>query len=257
MDINTLLDSKLFIAIAPASGGIIAAIITQIWLNKRALFTYNVFHNQVGQSADDEIYGSVKVTWNETQVARLYLSTVELINESTRDFETVAIRIYTNNTELLSQRTEISGTTRIIDFTEDYKNEISVPKGEKPTDSQYKTYRHRRDYIVPTMNRNQKLRFELLNAATTEKQPEIWLEILQKGINCKFRVAHQLFMGVSQPTAALVGSLVGFIAILLMLFYVNNIWFAGILSYIIGLLVLVPGAYTVKTYRKVRGWFTG
>lgn len=50
MNIEILLESKLFIAIASAFGGIIVTAITQVWLNKRALFTYYVFHNQIGLS---------------------------------------------------------------------------------------------------------------------------------------------------------------------------------------------------------------
>jgi len=257
MDIDTLLNSKIFIALASAFGGIAVSVITQNWLNRRSLFTYYVFHNQIGLTTDDEIYGSVKVTWNDNPVARLYLSTVELINESTKDFESIKVRVYTNNSLLLTQRAELSGTTRNLDFTEEYKQEILVPEGEQPTDPQLELYRRRRDYIIPTMNRGQKVRFELLNAAKTEEEPTIWLEILQKGINCKFRIAHQQFMGVPQPTAALVGSAVGFVAIVVILLYTNNLWVAGILSYIIGLTVLVPGAYTIKTYRKIRSWFAG
>ena len=257
MDIDTLFNNKYFIAFISAIAGIIATIFTQFWLNKRALFTYNVFHNQVGQSADDIIYGSVKVIWNNNPITRLYLSTVELINESSKDFDSVAVRIFTNNTRLLTQRTEICGTTRIIEYSEGYKDEISVPQGSQPTNDQIDLFKRRRDYIIPIMNRGQKARFELLNAADTEEQPEIWLEILQKGIVCKFRVAHQLFMGVPQPTAALVGSIVGLIVILLMLIHIDNVWVAGILAYLIGLLVLVPGALTIKTYRKLRELLAG
>lgn len=158
---------------------------------------------------------------------------------------------------MLTQRTELSDTTRIIEFTNEYMQEILVHEGEKPTDSQFELYRCRRDYIVPTMNRGQKVRFELLNAAKTEEQPTIWLEILQKGIKCKFRIAHQLFMGVPQPTAALVGSAIGFVAIGLILFYVNSFWLTGLLSYVIGLFALIPGVFAVKSYRKIRNWFTG
>jgi|TARA_B100000315_G_scaffold181369_1_gene170246 hypothetical protein len=257
MDIEILLNSKLFIAITSALVGIAFSVITQKWLNKRALFTYYVFHNQIGQSTDDQIYGSVKVTWNDNPIARLYLSTVELINESTKDFESVYVRVFTNDTLLLTQRTELSDTTRALDFTEEYKQELFVPEGNQPTDPQLELYRRRRDYLIPTMNRGQKVKFELLNAAKTKEQPTIWLEILQKGINCKYRIAHQLFIGVPQPTAALVGSAIGFVVIGFILFYINNIWLAGILSYAVGMTVLIPGAYAVRIFRKIRDWFTG
>ena len=257
MDIDTLLNSKIFIALASAFGGIVVSVITQNWMNRRSLFTYYVSHNQIGLTTDDEVYGSVKVTWNDNLVARLYLSTVELINESTKDFEFISVRIFTNNSLLLTQRAELSETTRNLDFTEEYKEEIYVPDGEQPTNHQLDLYRSRRDYLIPTMNRGQKVRFELLNAAKTEEEPTIWLEILQKGINCKIRVAHELFMGVPQPMAALVGSVVGFVAIIFILLFTSNLWVAGILSYVIGLTVLVPGAFVIKIYRKIRVWFAG
>lgn len=169
MDIDSLLNSKIFIAMASAFGGIAVSVITNNWLNRRSLFAYYVYHNRIGLSTDDEIYGSVKVTWNNNPVARLYLSTVELINESTKDFESVTVRVFTNNSLLLTQRAELSGTTRDLDFTEEYKQKIHVPKGKQPTTPQLDLYRRSRDYIIPIMSRGQKVRFELLNAAKMKK----------------------------------------------------------------------------------------
>ncbi len=201
MNLELLINSKLFIAIVSALCGIIGALIVQKILNRRSLFTYYVFHNRIGLSAEDKIYGSVKVTWNNNPVANLYLSTVELINESAKDFESIVARIYTNDTMLLTERTEITGTTRIVKYTEDYKKKIAVKHGTLPNDDQYKLYRSQRDYNIPTMNRGQKIRFMYLNAAKDEKSPTIWLEVVQKGIKCKFRIARQLFMGGSQQDA--------------------------------------------------------
>lgn len=257
MDISTFVDSKIFIAIASALGGIIVAVISQYLLNKRGLFAYYVFHNRVGLSAEDVIYGSVKVTWNENPVAHLYLSTVELTNQSMKDFESVIVRVFTNNTMLLSQRTEIVGTTRFIDFTEEYKKEIAVAEGSQPTNAQFDLFRRQRDYFVPTMNRGQMLRFQFLNAALSEDQPTIWLDVLHKGIKCKFRIAKNQILGVPQPEAALAGTLVGLAAVVFVIVYAESVPFAALLSFLIGWLVLVPGAYTVKALRKVRDWLAG
>jgi len=257
MDIATIIQSKYLIAALSGIGGIFATIFIQNWLNRRALFTYNVFHNQVGLSADDAIYGSVKVTWNNNPIARLYLSTIELSNESSKDFESVVVRVFTNNTNLLTQSSQIIGTTRILEFSEGYQERISVPTGEEPTEDQFHLYCRQREYLIPTMNRGQKVKIEFLNAADTDERPCILLEILQKGIICKFKVAQQLFMGVPQQTAALVGSIVGLFTILIMLYYMNNIWLSGVAVYFIGLIVLVPGAYTIKIYRKVKKWLAG
>lgn len=257
MDISTLFDSKIFIAISSALVGIIVAVITQYLLNKRGLFTYYVFHNRVGLSTEDVIYGSVRVTWNENPVAHLYLSTVELTNQSMKDFESVVVRSFSNNTILLTQRTEIVGTTRLIDFTEEYKEQIAVAEGNEPTEAQFKLFHSQREYFVPTMNRGQMLRFQFLNAAISEDQPAIWLDILHKGVKCKFRVPSNLFLGVPQPEAALTGTLVGLVAVIFVITYAESVPFAAILSFLLGWLVLLPGAYTVKALRKVRDWFAG
>ena len=253
----TIINSKIFIGIVSALGGITVTVITQYILNKRGIFSYNVFHNRIGISTEDAIYGSVKVTWNENPVAHLYLSTVELSNQSMKDYESVVVRIYTGDTLLLTQRTEVVGTTRLIDFTEDYKKEITVKEGNIPSTFQFDLFRSQRDYFVQTMNRGQMLRFQFLNAAISERQPNIWVDVLHKGVKCKFRIAKNLVFGVPQPEAALVGTFVGLIAVGLIIIFLNSIPLSALLSFIIGLFVIVPGAYSVKVLRKIRDWLAG
>ena len=255
--IEEILNKKLILLIAAALFGSISTIIAKGWLNRRALFTYSVFHSQIGSSAEDAIYGSVKITWNNNPVAHLYLSTVELTNQSTKDFESITVRVFTYNTLLLVEKTEVVGTTRVLEYTEDYKRQIKVVTGGQPTESQFDLYGHQREYIVPTINRGQTVRFEFLNAPGSNEQPSIWLDILEKGVKLKFTPPQGQFAGVPQPTAALVGTLVGLILVALMLIYVSNPLTAAILSYLIGLLVLLPGAFAIKGYQKIRNWFVG
>ena len=255
--IEAILNNKLVLVIVAALLGVVGTIIAQGWLNRRALFTYSVFHSQIGLSAEDAIYGSVKITWNNNPVANLYLSTIELINQSIKDFEFITVRVFTYNTLLLVEKTEVLGTTRVLEYTDDYKRQIAVVAGGQPTESQFHLYGHQREYIVPTMNRGQTVRFEFLNAPGSNEQPNIWLDILEKGVKLKFTPPQGQFAGVSQPTAALVGTLIGFILVALMLLYVSNPLTAATLSYLIGLLVLLPGAFAIKGYQKIRSWFVG
>ncbi len=255
--IMALLNSRLILIVVSALFGIVSTIIVQRWLNRRALFTYSVSHSQVGLSAEDAIYGSVRITWNNNPVAHLYLSTVELINQSFKDFESVTVRAFTNNTMLLVGKTEVVGTTTVLEYTDDYKERIAVTAGEQPTESQFSLYRHEREYIISTMNREQTVRLEFLNAAESDEQPEIWLDVLHKGVKCKFRPEQDQFAGVSQSTAARVGILIGLILVALMLVYVGNPLIAAILSYLIGVFALLPGVFTIKGYQRIRNWFVG
>lgn len=257
MDIATLLESKAFIATSSAVGGILVTVVAQYLLNKRGVFSYQVLHNRVGLSAEDAIYGTVKVTWNDNPVAHLYLSTVEVINQIMKDFESVVVRVFSNNTTLLTQRTAIVGTTRIIDFTNDYKKEIAVPEGSQPTEAQYSLFRSQRDYFVPTMNRGQILRFEFLNAATSGEQPSIWLDILHKGVVFKFQTPKNQIFGVPQSDAAIVGTVLGIIGVVIVIVWAESLMLASILSFLIGWLVLIPGALAIKLLRKLRELLAG
>ncbi len=60
-----------------------------------------------------------------------------------------------------------------------------------------------------------------------------------------------------QSQAALAGTLVGLVAVGVVIVYTESLPFAALLSFLIGWLVLVPGAYTVKALRKIRDWLGG
>ncbi len=257
MDISNLLESKIFVGLASGLGGIVVAVVAQYLLNKRGLFTYTVFHNRIGISAQDAIYGSVKVTWNEQPVAHLFLTTIELINQSMKDYDSVVVRVFTNNTLLLTQRTEIVGTTRLIDFTDDYRNQLAVPPGSQPTNEQFEMFRRQRDYIVPTMNRGQVLRFQFLNAARSEEQPSLWLDVLHKGVRCSYKTIQNRIFGVPHSEAVIAGTLLGFLIVGLVIAYVQTLAYAAMISFLVGWMVLVPGALSVKALRKFRDLLAG
>jgi hypothetical protein len=257
MDLSILFENKYLIALSSSVGGIILTLLTQQILNKRGLFTYFVAHNRVGVSADDAIYGSVRVTWNDNPIAHLFMSTVELINRSTKDYESVIVRVFTNDTALLTERTEIVGTIRIAEFTESYVSQLIVPEGHEPTEAQQNLYRSQRDYMIPTMNRGQVVRFQYLNAAHSEAQPSIWLDILHKGVKLKFQVARNVILGVPQPTAAIAGTGLGVVFVGLVIAYSENVFAAAVPSFLFGLIAQIPGAYAVRLWWRFRDWSAG
>ena len=98
------LDNRLLLAVASGVLGVILTLLTQRILQKRGVFAYFVRHNRVGLSTDDPVFGSVRVTWNDNPVDNLYISTVELRNESLNDYENVAARVFTSDTILLNRK---------------------------------------------------------------------------------------------------------------------------------------------------------
>jgi hypothetical protein len=132
-----------------------------------------------------------------------------------------------------------------------------IPPGSQPTEAQQNIYSKQREYLIPTFNRGQLVRFTFLNAALPEKQPSLWLDIVHKGVKVKFRVAHNKFMGIPQPSAAIVGSVLGFILLGFVIALIDTVWIAALISLVYGLLVLIPGALMIKLWRWLRDYFGG
>lgn len=257
MDISSLFDNKLSIAVLSAASGVVLAALAQHFQNKRSVFSFNVWHSRVGLSADDPVYGSVRVLWNDSAINHLYLSTVEVRNQSLKDYDSVVVRVFSNDTLLLTQRTSIADTTRIIPFTEEYAQTIAVAEGHQPTDEQVELFRRQRDYYVPTMNRGQLLRFEFLNAATSNEQPSIWVDILHKGIVCKFKRPVNMIYGVPQPNAVFVGTVLCLLGVGTIIFYVKSLVLASLLAFFLGWITLIPGALCIKAWKWLKDCFAG
>ena len=166
-------------------------------------------HNRVGVSADDAVFGTVGVNWNDNVVPNLYSPTVELRNESLADSQNVVVRVFWNDTRLLSEHANLMGTTRTLEWREEFSRRLPVQPGTQPTAGQMVLYGHQHEYAVPTMNRGQVVCLTFLNAPDGEAQATTWLDIVHPGVKTRFRVPHQQFLGTPQPIAALIGAALG------------------------------------------------
>ena len=63
-----LLDSRLAVALVSTGLGAFLMFLIQMIVNRRGLFTYLVWHNKVGTSTDDAVFGTVRVTWNHNLI---------------------------------------------------------------------------------------------------------------------------------------------------------------------------------------------
>ena len=252
MNPETLLNDRFILVLLSAISTVVITIVTQRILRKRGLITYFVRHNQVGMSADHAIFGNVRVTWNGNEVANLYSSTLELRNESLKDYDNVTVRVYTRDTVLLTERTTVVGTTRNLEWTTDFSRRLAVQPGAQATPAQQALHEAGREYLIPILNRGQAVRLTYLNVPKSERQPSIWLDIQHQGIKVKFRVTHDEFLGIPRPSAFLIGTALGVPLLAVVIAIVNTVWIATALAFLYGLLVLVPGAYSIKLWRWLR-----
>lgn len=257
MDLTWLTESKLLLAVLAGFGGILATLLTQQLLNRRSLLTYYAQHMRVGMSADDKIYGNVRVTWNESPVANLFLSTIHLRNASNRDLTDVKVIAFSNDADLLTENAALLDTTQLLHYTTDFESRLQVPPGEQPTDEQFRLYRARREYSLPTFNRGQAIRMQFLAAAHEATGPSIWLDIVHPGVRLQYRDVPPEFLGAPKQPATYVGLSITAIAVVMLVSASDNTWLVGLCSFVLGLMFMVPGALAIRAWRQVQTWLAG
>ncbi len=251
----SVIENPVFVGTVTFFLGICGAVIAQRILNKQALLTYFVKHLKVCQTTEDAVFGSVEVKWNGSDVPNLYLSTVELTNQSVQDFEDLEVTAFTDNTTLLTERTEILGTTRYIEWTASFLGELQVGTEGKLSDEQFQLMLRKREYHVPVLNRDQTVRITFLHSAVSDGDPSICLDIVHKGVKVKYRVPQAQILGVDQPKAAAVGALIGTTATVTMILLANTTWLIALIAFVLGLAAQLPGVAAIRLWRWLRGLF--
>lgn len=252
-----MLENKFLIAVVSWLGGILAAVLVQQIQNRRSVLSYFVNHSKIGTSADDRTFGTVQITWNGSEVPNLYLSAVELRNESSKDLRDIRVKVYSNDTTLLSEFPHLIGTTQFIKYSPEYEEKIAVSPGTVPTQFQRETHGQSREYLIPTLNRGQVIRFQYINISKSEQQPTIWLDVVHPGVLLRFRPPQNQVFGVPQPLATLAGILLGILFTTLLYTYSSYILLVAFGSLFFGFIAQVPGAYAIRAFRQLRVWAQG
>jgi hypothetical protein len=252
--LSELRSNPILLALISALAGIMISVVTQQLLNKRGRFTYIVRHDRVGASTEDAVLGRIEVLWNGNPVRVLYSSSVELVNESWKDFDNVTVRVFSADTMLLSERTEYADSTHFPMWAPDYAASMAVPEGAVATAEQLDRYMRRRDYLLPTFNRRQTVRFSLLTTPREDTGPTVWLDILHKGVKVDFRLPRPEILGVPQQLAAAVGLGLGAVVYAAVALYFQTVWSAALVTLVVGMSAQIPGALIVRLWRKIKTW---
>ena len=243
--------------VAAVVGAVVGSVSTwlfQYFSGRRGLFTYVVQHFRIGTSGSDPALGTITVIWNETPVKELFLSTIELRNNSFKDYENVHVRVYAGATTILTDRTEIVGTTRILSWTDEF---LSLMLKKNRNQAETDIISSRRDYTIPIMNRGQEIRFTILNIPMGIDNPTLWIDILHKGIRVRHDASRKEVFGVSQNLAAIYTIIFSAIFLALIVSYIDTTWIAAILCLSFGLVAQLPSVLAIRAYRRIRAWIGG
>jgi hypothetical protein len=219
---------------------------------------YTVLHDRVAVASKDDVFGNIEVKYHGTDVSRLWMTRVILKNDTGKDFEALPIRVYTNDdTYLLAGQGEVAGSIYKVELSPDYLRSLETAQGVTPTPEQFKIFARRRDYVVPVLNRGDKVTWSFLSSVVEAEGrapipgPSAWLDVQRAGVRARHRFVGPEVLGVPTKRAILLGLIATVAIYLLAVFTIADPWAAAIPSTIVGFFAPFVGAYIYKAFRFV------
>jgi hypothetical protein len=248
--LQQLLDNTLLLSALSFAGG---ALITKLGSFLRArvrALEWSVSHDRLAASVQDPIFGSISVRWQQTEVTTLFMSRIQIRNTSGRDLSNLPVRFWAGDgTVMLSESTAILGGTQAMHWAPDFRQQLHVAQGAQPTPEQFQLHKIRRDYLLPVLNRGQVAHATflttLLNGAAG---PMLFAEVTQAGLRVRPAPIGPQIFGVPLKLALWVGLAASAVAVGMCIAFVPSIWFAAILSCMVGLSSTFIGAFLVRTF---------
>lgn len=251
-DLSQLIDNKAILSLLSAIiGGFIGNLIAVLRARVKTL-EYSVTHDRVAVSADDAIFGSIRVTWQNVNVTSLYSSRVTLENPTGSNFTNLKIKVFTTDTLLLGERTEISGTSYSLRWTDDLQEQLRVAAGETPTQEQFRIYNHLREYTIPVLNRAQRVLMTYLTVPTGSQSPIISLDLLHEGVRVQHRAVVPHVHGVPVRVAVASGLVTCIAVLVLSSLFLAEPWAAATVCLATGLFAQSIGAFLYRGFRLIK-----
>jgi hypothetical protein len=252
--LRDLLDSRWVLGIVCTAAGAFLGNFVAVYRLRIRFIEYTVNHQPLGLSAEDAVFGSVKVTWQGHEVTNLFLSTLTIQNTTFVDYTNLHFRIFTGTTLLLTERSEIVDTSFMPTLTEDFMRQITAAPGTSPSAAQFELVRHRREYMVPVLNRGQRIIFTYLTTVPTAGEaPYVWADMLHPGAQVMFRPAVGEIHGVPVRMALPLGLFVCLVIAVAATALIGKGWIVAILCTSAGLVAQTLGAWVYRAFRFVRG----
>ena len=242
-------------------GSLLTLLITSL-RNKSGVLGYTVTWQRIGISTDDQIHGEVRVHWQNQQVRNLFAYTIDIENLSSVDYDNIVLRFYSGgDTIILTEQSHIVDQPSIVPWSPAFQARIAIPDGQKPTQQQFDEYQHNREYLLPVLNRRQKLSFTFLcTKPNDDADPGIFVSTPSKGVRLKrlklpFVILNPIF-GVPIPVALVrgIGICVGVVA--LSGLFIESVWVASVICIIFGLFGQIFGAILYRLESFVRDLLT-
>ena len=251
--LRALVDNKALLSLLSAAGGALVGNLVAVYSSRIRVIEYTVNHERLALSAEDTLFGTVGVTWQGVPVTNLYVSTVQIQNDTATDYTNLEFKVWTGTTLLLTERAEIPGTTYLPTFTETFAHAVHVEPGDTPTEAQFTMIRHNREYRIHVLNRGQRVLFRYLTTVPVGADgPSVWVDMLHPGVRIAFRPMVPEFQGVAVKLALPLGLLACLVLVGLVSVFVRQVWAAAVVCTFAELTVQVIGAWLYRGFKFLK-----
>jgi hypothetical protein len=192
-------------------GALISWIIQRV-ANRKRYMRYTVTTSTVGFSSQDDIFGHIRVIWNDVELTSVHFSVVRIENTCGRDLEDFTFAVWSRaETEMLIDAKFIVGSANIFGWSDKFGNLIAVPEGGTASPQQIHAWRHNREYTVPVFNRHELIEVQVLSTASEAQKHALYVDTRTKGIQMRYQVPvtsiHGVPISVTLPLGIILSAL--------------------------------------------------
>lgn len=244
-------------------GGVVVLIITQAWTRYRHRSTtlrWRALHQPLAITTRDAQHGTVEVTYNGVPANNVYVTSLELHNDSGVDHENVQIVFNASDgAGFLSGVGVIKGCADRLIPTTVRAQQAQPNTTNTPAVLGAPIAQNRLEFIIPTLNRYTTITFIFLTHAVLGRIVNVHLSCLHKGIRTKELRYPQFLPGIIWGESVRKASIVGFFMELLFVLWLCYTyplhWWAFVLVFILGTLTMLYGAGAIKLLKSINRFF--
>jgi len=198
----------------------------------------------------------VEVKYGGVNAPNLYLCTVLIQNDSSRDLASVVINMtYKDGTIFLSGGGAVIGSNQSLpltsEFVETNNQFLSLPEAKRPNSPEQAYINAHRDFVLPVFNRGSRAQFAFTVHGLTSVEPILSISSDHLGAKLVLQPPLKLFWGESNDRAAVVGLLTGIFVLVALPYLVSPGWGVSWTMFFVGATGTVVGAVLLKFWRAL------
>jgi hypothetical protein len=204
----------------------------------------------------DSVLGTVAVTHNGAAVENVFLSVVDLENQSQKDLADLELDLsHSDGFTFLGGTGSVTGSARRFEFTARVQADIArllqLAPQDLAADPGFAYLNTHREYRVPVLNRGARATFVHTITGPQGRTPFVTLSCDYPGVRLRMEGARRMIFGVPQTHAMIWGALTSILLTAIVASSTNSVGIASVAGFVFGGFANTIGVPVVKLIRLV------